>query len=96
LREAFRTRKLAKELRDGDRVLRVLHSSRSWHILKDYIDPDASPVTWFTDGSQYIEFPAASEMEGASVAFMAYQAGPDLRIRGVLAREDTGQILIKT
>lgn len=96
LQEKLRTRQLAKQLRDGDRVLRELHASRSWKILQQYVDPDASPVTWFTDGTQYIEFPAASKVGDASVAFMAYQAGPELRIRGVLAREDTRQILIKT
>lgn len=95
LRARMRSRKLDRHLREGDRVLRELHASRSWKILRPFVDRDASPTTWAADGNQYVEFPAASTLGDATVGFKVFRVEHELRIRGVVARHDTGQILIK-
>lgn len=92
----LRSRKVDKQLNDSDQLLRELTRSRSWTILKRFIDPNAAPATWSVEDDHYVEFHADSALGDASVGFMFYKADRELRIRGVLARHDTGQVLIKT
>ena len=54
-------------------------------------------MQWVADGSHYVDFPARPETGASTVAFMAYlpDGEQDIRFRGVLLRESTGEVLLR-
>jgi hypothetical protein len=91
----IRAKRLAKQLRNGDAVLRALAVSRTWKTVAPLVASADRPTHWDADGKHYIAFPARARTTASTVAIMAYSDDDRLRFRAALVRDDTGEVLLR-